>query len=75
VARVELSAAVEDLEHLIRTHALASDAPARAARSLRALDSFPEIGPAASWSQSRTRGAPPPRSARFGTAGCANMDV
>jgi plasmid stabilization system protein ParE len=46
VARVELSAAaVEDLEALIESHALAVDTRARVARSLRALERFPEIGP------------------------------
>jgi plasmid stabilization system protein ParE len=46
VARVELSAAaVEDLKQLIATHELPADTPARVARSLRALERFPEIGP------------------------------
>jgi plasmid stabilization system protein ParE len=44
--RVELSvAAVEDLDGLIRTHSLPSDTKARVARSLRALERFPLIGP------------------------------
>ena len=46
MARVELSAAaVEDLEQLIVSHALPADTPVRLARSLRALERFPEIGP------------------------------
>jgi len=49
VARVELAfAAVEDLEGLIRTHSLPADTRARVARSLRALERFPLIGPALS---------------------------
>jgi hypothetical protein len=45
--RVELAlAAVEDLDSLIRTHSLPSDSRARVARSLRALDRFPLMGPA-----------------------------
>jgi plasmid stabilization system protein ParE len=46
VARVELSsAAVDDLEELIRSHSLPSDTAARVARSLRALEDFPLMGP------------------------------
>jgi len=46
VARVELAvAALEDLDRLIRTHSLPADTPARVARSLRALESFPLMGP------------------------------
>jgi hypothetical protein len=46
VARVELAlAAVEDLEGLIRTHSLPADTRARVARSLRALERFPLMGP------------------------------
>ena len=46
MARVELSAAaVEDLEQLIASHALPASTQARVARSLRALERFPEIGP------------------------------
>jgi hypothetical protein len=49
VARVELAvAAVEDLDSLIRTHSLPADTPARVARSLRALERFPLMGPALS---------------------------
>jgi len=49
VARVELAfAAVEDLEGLIRTHSLPADTRARVARSLRAVERFPLIGPALS---------------------------
>jgi hypothetical protein len=45
--RVELAvAAVEDLDGLIRTHSLPSDSRARVARSLRALERFPLMGPA-----------------------------
>jgi plasmid stabilization system protein ParE len=46
VARVELSAAaVDDLARLIATHSLPPDTAARLARSLRALERFPEMGP------------------------------
>jgi plasmid stabilization system protein ParE len=46
VARLELSAAaVEDLEALIESHELPVDTRARVARSLRALERFPDIGP------------------------------
>ena len=49
MARVELAdAAVEDLEGLIRTHSLPADARVRVARSLRALERFPRMGPALS---------------------------
>jgi len=49
VAGVELAvAAVEDLEGLIRTHSLPADTRARLARSLRALERFPLMGPALS---------------------------
>jgi hypothetical protein len=49
VARVELAAAaVEDLDSLIRTHSLLADTRARVARSLRALERFPLMGPALS---------------------------
>jgi len=41
-------AAVEDLDSLIRTHSLPADTRARVARSLRALESFPLLGPALS---------------------------
>jgi hypothetical protein len=44
---VELAvAAVEDLDGLIRTHSLPSDSRVRVARSLRALERFPLMGPA-----------------------------
>jgi hypothetical protein len=47
VARVELArAAVADLDDLIRTHSLPVDTHARVARSLRAQNRFPPIGPA-----------------------------
>jgi hypothetical protein len=47
VAQVELAAAaVEDLEALIRSHSLPADTRARVARSLRALERFPLMGPA-----------------------------
>jgi hypothetical protein len=47
VVRVELArAAVEDLDVLIRTHSLPADTRARVARSLRALERFPHMGPA-----------------------------
>ncbi len=47
MARVELAtAAVGDLEELIRTHSLPADTRARVARSLRALERFPLMGPA-----------------------------
>ena len=47
MARVELAAAaVEDLDELIRTHSLPADTRARVARSLRALERFPLLGPA-----------------------------
>ncbi len=43
---VELAAAaVEDLDALIRTHTLPDDTKARVARSLRALERFPLLGP------------------------------
>jgi plasmid stabilization system protein ParE len=46
VARVELSAAAfEDLRQLIVSHELPADTTARVARSLRALERFPEMGP------------------------------
>jgi hypothetical protein len=46
VARVELAAAaVEDLDELIRTHSLPPDTRSRIARSLRALERFPLLGP------------------------------
>lgn len=49
MARVELAvAAVEDLDSLIRTHSLPADTRARVARSLRALERFPLMGPALS---------------------------
>jgi plasmid stabilization system protein ParE len=49
VARVELAtAAVEDLDSLIRTHSLPADTRARVARSSRSLAQFPNIGPALS---------------------------
>jgi hypothetical protein len=49
VARVELAvAAVEDLDSLIRTQSLPADTRSRVARSLRALERFPLIGPALS---------------------------
>jgi hypothetical protein len=40
------AAAVEDLDELIRAHSLPRDTQARVARSLRALTSFPIMGPA-----------------------------
>jgi hypothetical protein len=44
---VELAlAAVDDLDGLIRTHSLPPDSRARVARSLRALERFPLMGPA-----------------------------
>jgi hypothetical protein len=47
VARVELAvAAVEDVDGLVRTHTLPSNTRARVARSLRALERFPLMGPA-----------------------------
>ena len=47
MARVELAAAaVEDLETLIRTHSLPADTTLRVVRSLRALETFPRLGPA-----------------------------
>lgn len=47
MARVELAtAAVEDLEDLIRTHSLPRDTRARVARSIKALGQFPKLGPA-----------------------------
>ena len=47
MARVELSsAAVEDLERLIRTHSLPSDTNERVKRSLQPLARFPLLGPA-----------------------------
>ena len=39
-------AAVEDLDGLIRTHSLPSNTRPRVARSLRALERFPLMGPA-----------------------------
>ncbi len=49
MARVELAlAAVEDLDRLIRTHSLPADTRPRVARSLRALERFPLLGPALS---------------------------
>jgi hypothetical protein len=43
---VELAAAaVEDLDAFIRTHTLPTDTRPRVARSLRALERFPLIGP------------------------------
>jgi predicted enzyme related to lactoylglutathione lyase len=49
VAHVELArTAVEELEDLTRTHSLPADTPARVARSLRALERFPRMGPALS---------------------------
>ena len=49
MARVALAAtAVEDLDNLIRTHSLPADTRARVARSLRALERFPLMGPALS---------------------------
>jgi hypothetical protein len=49
VARVELAvAAVEDLDGLVRTHSLPPDTRARVARTLRALERFPLMGPALS---------------------------
>jgi hypothetical protein len=49
VARVELAlAAVDDLDTLIRTHSLPADTRARVARSLRALQQYPLMGPALS---------------------------
>jgi hypothetical protein len=47
MTRVELAdAAVEDLTTLIRTHSLPPDTRSRIARSLRALERFPLLGPA-----------------------------
>jgi hypothetical protein len=47
VPRVELAAAaVDDLDALIRTHSLLADTRTRVARSLRALERFPLLGPA-----------------------------
>ncbi len=47
MARVELArAAVGDLEDLIRTNSLSADTRGRVARSLRALERFPLMGPA-----------------------------
>ena len=49
MARVELAlAAVDDLDTLIRTHSLPADTRARVARSLRALQQYPLMGPALS---------------------------
>jgi len=46
VASVELAAAaIEDLDRLIRTHSLPASTRARIARSLRALERFPLMGP------------------------------
>jgi hypothetical protein len=56
VARVELAlAAVEDLDSLTRTHSLPADTRARVARSLRALERFPLLGPALSGRWERFR--------------------
>ena len=56
MARVELSvAAVEDLQELIISHSLPGDTPARVARSLRALERFPEMGVALGGRWSGTR--------------------
>lgn len=45
--RVELAAAaIENLDELIRTHSLPADTRTRVARSLRALERFPLLGPA-----------------------------
>ncbi len=41
-------AAIEDLDGLIRTHSLPSNTRPRVARSLRALERFPLLGPALS---------------------------
>lgn len=47
MASVELAtAAIEDLDELIRTHSLPGDTRARVSRSLRALTTFPLLGPA-----------------------------
>ena len=47
MARVELSsAAIEDLERLIRTHSLPSDTKERVGRSLQPLGRFPLLGAA-----------------------------
>lgn len=47
MARVELAtAAVEDLDNLIRTHSLPADTRSRVACSLRSLARFPNMGPA-----------------------------
>jgi hypothetical protein len=49
VPRVELAAvAVEDLRAIIHSHTLPADTPARVARSLRGLETFPLLGPALS---------------------------
>jgi hypothetical protein len=46
VASVELArAAIEDLDDLIRTRSLPPDTRTRVARSLRALERFPPMGP------------------------------
>jgi hypothetical protein len=46
VASVELArAALEDLDALVGMHSLPSDTRARVARSLRALERFPLMGP------------------------------
>jgi hypothetical protein len=47
VASVELTiAAVEDLDVMVRTLSLPADTRRRVARSLRALERFPRMGPA-----------------------------
>lgn len=46
MAKVELaSAAVEDLDALIRTHSLPANTRQRVKRSLRPLEAFPLLGP------------------------------
>lgn len=46
MARVELAtAAVADLDRLIRTHSLPADTKRRVQRSLRPLRRFPRLGP------------------------------
>ncbi|MGH2944998.1 MAG: hypothetical protein ACRDPC_01795 [Solirubrobacteraceae bacterium] len=47
MASVELAAsAVDDLDQLVLTHSLPVDTRARVARSLRALEDLPRMGPA-----------------------------
>lgn len=47
MAQIRLvAAAVEDLREMILTHELPPDTPQRVARRLRALERFPELGPA-----------------------------